>query len=101
MESPADGDNTHSDIPTLYSDEEGKHPITWDRNLASIVGTLAAVGRAIRTQQPRIYRLIVTRTVEERGLTFIDSTANIDFLDHFSPFPTLNPAFAGGRLVAD
>ena len=39
-----------SDIPVLYSDEEGKHPITWVKNNAAITGTLINVGRALRTQ---------------------------------------------------
>ena len=44
---PLDDDGTiHSDIPVLYSDEEGKEPISWDKNLASLTGTLSIVGRA-------------------------------------------------------
>ena len=41
-------DTTNSDTTVLYSDEEGKYPITWDKNTASITGTLAIVGRAVR-----------------------------------------------------
>ena len=47
-------DTNNSGITVLYSDEEAKHPITWDKNLASIDGKLAAVGRALRTQVPRL-----------------------------------------------
>ena len=76
MGSLDEDDTTHS-IPTptvqhhspLYSDEEGKYPITWDKNTASITGTLAVVGRAIRTQKPK---LVTIGTVEERGITFIE-----------------------------
>ena len=51
-----DSDSNNSDIPVLYSDEEHKHPIIWDKNAASIIGTLVNVGRALRTQQPELHR---------------------------------------------
>ena len=51
-----------SDIPVLYSDEEGKHPITWVKNNAAITGTLTNVGRALRTQYPELHKLITTNT---------------------------------------
>ena len=77
----ADDDETHNpDASVLYSDEEMKLPITWDKNIASVHGTLHSVQRALRTQHPDLHRLIVTGTVEERGITYIDSPANIDFL---------------------
>ena len=66
-----------SDIPVLYSDEEGKHPITWVKNNAAITGTLINVGRALRTQYPELHKLITTNTVEERGITYIDNPANV------------------------
>ena len=76
-----DDADTKSDIPVLYSDEEGKHPITWVKNNAAITGTLINVGRALRTQYPELHKLITTNTVEERGITYIDNPANIDFLE--------------------
>ena len=45
-----DDDTNNTDASVLYSDEEMKLPITWDKNVASITGTLRAVERAIRTQ---------------------------------------------------
>ena len=76
-----ENDTNTPDIPVLYSDEEAKHPIAWDKNLASIFGTLETIGSAIRDQRPDIHRLVTTNTVEERGITYIDNTANIDFLE--------------------
>ena len=81
MGSLNDDDITHTIASTLYSDEEGKHPITWDKNTASITGTLAIVGRAIRSQKPKLHKLVVTGTVEERGITYIDNPAKINFLE--------------------
>lgn len=77
-----DNDDSHSsDVTVLYSDEECKRPVTWDNNLGSINGTLLLTGRAIREQLPELHRLIVTNTVEERGITYIDDPAKIDLLE--------------------
>ena len=74
-----DQDDTHqTDGLTLYTDEQAKVPITWDHNVASITGTLLSVGRALRTQYPELHHLIVTNTVEERGITYIDDPTKID-----------------------
>ena len=57
---PLDADDTTiSDASVLFSDEEGLKPIVWDKNAASITGTLSLVGRALRAQHPEIHRLIV------------------------------------------
>ena len=77
-------DTTNSDTTVLHSDEEGKYPITWDKNTASITGTLAIVGRAVRAQKPKLHKLVTTGTVEERGITYIDNPAKIDFLEDTS-----------------
>ena len=42
-----DDDNNTNTADTLYSDESGKVPIAWDKNTASIPGTLIG-GRARR-----------------------------------------------------
>ena len=76
-----DDDNNTNTADTLYSDESGKVPIAWDKNTASILGTLIGAGRALRNQHPDIYRLITTNTVEERGITYIDNPAIIDILE--------------------
>ncbi len=55
--------NAETTALTLYSDEESKQPIVWDKNVASINGTLAYVSRAIVAQHPDIHKLIVTNTV--------------------------------------
>ena len=44
-----DSDSNNSDIPVLYSDEEHKHPITWDKNAASIIGSPKWVARSARS----------------------------------------------------
>ena len=95
MGSLNDDDNTHSNITVLFSDEEGKQPIIWDKNTASINGTLAIVGRAIRTQLPKIYKLVTTGTVEDRGITYIDNPAKIDFLENatISSVKAFNPKY--------
>ena len=72
----------NTDIPDLFSDEEGQRPIIWDRNNASITGTLALTDRALRDQHPEVHRFVTTRTVEERGITFIDNPAKIDMLEN-------------------
>ena len=78
-----DDDATIADTAnTLYSDQEGKVPIIWDKNTASIPGTLAAVGRAIQTQRPHLYKYIVTGVIEDRGITYIDNPAQIDFIEN-------------------
>ena len=41
----------HSDIPDLYSDEEEKRPITWDRNNAP-----CSTRRCSQTLRPRARR---------------------------------------------
>ena len=74
-------DNRNADIPVLYMDQEGKQPIIWDKNAASITGTLTVVSRAIRAQFPDLHKFITTNTVEEKGITFIDNPAKIDYLE--------------------
>ena len=67
-----DDTKTNSAVSDLYSDEEETKIITWDRNLASIPGTLTLCDRALRTQHAEVYRYVTTRTVEDRGITYID-----------------------------
>ena len=74
-------DNHNADIPVLYMDQEGKQPIIWDKNAASITGTLTVASRAIRAQFPDLHKFITTNTVEEKGITFIDNPAKIDYLE--------------------
>ena len=42
-----DDAHQHSDSTVLFSDEESRHPISWDKNAASIRGTMVIVARAI------------------------------------------------------
>ena len=87
-----DNDDSHSsDIPVLYADEEGKVIITWNKNIASVTGTLSLVGRAIRTQQPDLHKLIEMNIVEERGITYIDDPAKIDLLEDKALQPYVEP----------
>ena len=80
-------DTSHTDNLSIFADEESKIPIHWDKNVASISGTLLSVGRALRTQHPELHHLIVTNTVEERGITYIDNPAKINLLEN----PKLGP----------
>ena len=71
-------DTSHTDNLSIFADEESKIPIHWDKNVASISGTLLSVGRALRTQHPELHHLIVTNTVEERGkVPFVRTMHNV------------------------
>lgn len=71
-----------TDITILYVDGEATQPIIWDKNIASLTGTLNIAGRAIRAQCPDIHKLLTSNIVEERGITYIDNPAKIDLLEN-------------------